>query len=221
MDPTGDTGAAMRGFRIGRLFGTDIYCAPGFFLLVAACFLLAGPGPGALFCVAVIISILVHEFGHVFAVKWLLRAPSTVVLWGLGGLCLHPGTPSPGKQIGISLMGPAFGLGLGAVSLAAALLVPEVSPVLSSFLATMVWINIFWTVANLLPILPLDGGQALRAALRKTLGAGRAARIARWVSIVAAGLALAAALYAGERFLALLAVLLLFQNLMRPTVAYD
>jgi Zn-dependent protease len=221
MDPSGDTGTFMRGFRIGRLFGTDIYCAPSFLLLMVACLLLAGPGPGALFCVAVILSILVHEFGHVFAVKWLLRAQSTVVLWGLGGLCLHPGTPSPGRRVGISLMGPAFGFGLAAVSLAAALLVPDVSPVLTSFLATMVWINVFWTAANLLPILPLDGGQAMLAALQKGLGAARAARITRWTSIVVAGLALAAALTADRRFLAVLAALLLFQNLMRPGAAYD
>lgn len=211
----------LRGFHIGGLFGTDIYCAPSFFLLVAVCFLLAGPGPGALFCVALIISVLVHEFGHVFAVKWFLRAQSTVVLWGLGGICLHPGTTSSGKQVGISLMGPAFGFGLAAVSLAAALLVPDVSPVLTSFLATMVWINVFWTVANLLPILPLDGGQALRAALTKPLGAGRATRITRWISVAVAGLALAGALAAGKDLLAALAAVLLFQNLMRPYLAYD
>ncbi len=221
MDPTGDTGATMRGFRIGRLFGTDIYCAPGFFLLVAAYFLLAGPGPGALFSVAVIISILVHEFGHVFAVKWLLRAPSTVVLWGLGGLCLHPGTPSPGRQIGISLMGPAFGFALGGLSLAAALLAPQVSPILAAFLAMMVWINLIWSAANLLPILPLDGGQALRAALQKGLGPGRAGRIMRRVSIAVAALAMAAAFYFGYKLAALLGALLLYQNLMRPDVAYD
>ena len=140
----------MRGFRIGRLFGTDIYCAPNFLLFVALCFLVFGAGHGARFAVAAIISILVHEFGHVFAVKWLLRAQSTVVLWGLGGLCVHPGTPSPGQQVGISLMGPAFGFGLAAVSLAAWLLLPDFS-----FLWMMVWINVFWTLANLVPILPL------------------------------------------------------------------
>ena len=211
----------MRGFHIGRLFGTDIYCAPGFLLLVAAYFLLAGPGRGALFSVAVILSILVHEFGHVFAVKWLLRAPSTVVLWGLGGLCIHQPTSRPGKQVGISLMGPAFGFGLAGASLAAALLAPDVSPVLNTFLAMMVWINVVWTAANLLPILPLDGGQALRAALQAALGAGRATRITRGISIVLATLALVAALHLEQRFLALFAALLLFQNVMRPGVAYD
>jgi Zn-dependent protease len=204
----------MRGFRIGRLFGTDIYCAPGFFLLVAAYFLLAGPGPGALFSVAVIISILVHEFGHVFAVKWL-------VLWGLGGLCLHPGTTSPGRQVGISLMGPAFGFVLGGLSVAAALLVPDVSPILAAFLAMMVWINLIWSAANLLPILPLDGGQALRAALRAGLGAGRSGRIMRRISIAVAAIAMAAGFYFGYRLAALLAAFLLYQNLMRPDVAYD
>jgi Zn-dependent protease len=221
MDPSGDTGAILRGFRIGRLFGTDIYCAPGFFLLVAAYFLLAGPGPGALFSVAVIISILVHEFGHVFAVRWFLRAPSTVFLWGLGGLCIHPGTASPGRQVGISLMGPAFGFVLGGLSVAAALLVPDVSPVLAAFLAMMVWINLIWSAANLLPILPLDGGQALRAALRAGLGAGRSGRIMRRISIVVAAGATVAAFYFGFKLAAVLGVILLYQNLMRPDVAYD
>ena len=209
-----------RGFRIGRLFGTDIYCAPGFFLLVAAYFLLAGAGPGALFSVAVIVSILVHEFGHVFAVRWFLHAQSTVLLWGLGGLCIHPGTASPGRQVGISLMGPVFGFLLGGLSVAAVLLLPDASPVLAAFLAMMVWINLIWSAANLLPILPLDGGQALRAALRAGLGAGRAGRIMRWISIAVAAVATAASLYFGLKLAAVLCAFLLFQNLTRPDVAY-
>ena len=86
------------GFQIGRLFGTNIYVTGGFFLLLGLYFVLYGPenvGAAAVFCIALLVSLLVHEFGHVFAVKWFLHGESAIVLWGLGGLCIHEPAPRP------------------------------------------------------------------------------------------------------------------------------
>ncbi|MHC4547955.1 MAG: site-2 protease family protein [Planctomycetota bacterium] len=210
-----------RGFLIGRLFKTNIYCTLGFFLLMAICFLRLGASDAALICAALILSILVHEFGHVFAVRWLLKSESRVVLWALGGLCLHAPARHPRQQVAISLMGPAFGLALAGGCLLVVLLIPIHFVPLARLLRVMVYINVFWTAVNLLPIMPLDGGQALRSALGAKLGSGPARRIARWTSLLTAAAGTVAALVLGDRVLALLGVLLLFQNLAGPDVAYD
>ena len=77
-----------RGLLIGRLFGTDIYCEISFFLLIGLYMWLVGLAAGAIFSAAVLISVLVHEFGHVLAVRRLLKTESLVVLWILGGLTI-------------------------------------------------------------------------------------------------------------------------------------
>jgi Zn-dependent protease len=214
-----------RGLLVGRLFGTDIYCELSFFLLIGLYFLTGTVGAAAVFSVAVIISILVHEFGHVLAVRRLLKVPSLVVLWMLGGLCIYRGSPRPGQQAVISLMGPAFSFALGGLSYGASTLLPApplpAEPtVLSVFLTVMIWINLVWTCANLLPALPLDGGKALEAGLRAALGRHRGDRVARWVSVVTAAGIVGAALYFRFPFAAVLGVFLLVDNLKSRGVAY-
>jgi Zn-dependent protease len=208
------------GLLIGRLFGTDIYCEPTFFLLIGLYFWMAGAAAGALFSAAVLVSILVHEFGHVLAVKRLLGTPSIVVLWGLGGLCIYRGSPRPGQQAVISLLGPVMSFTLGAASFLAYVLLPE-APLLDRFLTIMIWINLVWALVNLLPAVPLDGGQAVRAALRAGLGRSKGDRVMRIVSLATAAAATAAAAIVGYPMAAFLGVLILLENIKRPPVAYD
>ncbi|MHC4957167.1 MAG: metalloprotease [Planctomycetota bacterium] len=206
-----------RGTLIGRLFRTDIYATSGFFLLVVLLFAFYWNSAWviAVYLIALVISLLTHEFGHVFAVRWFLKSHSVVVLWGLGGLCIHEPTPVIRKRIGISLMGPAFGFVLGGVSWAVShYLVPEdaTAPLLA-FMGAMVFINVVYTALNLLPIVPLDGGQAALAALESRLGPARARAWMRKVSVIVAGAGVAVAVYAGWYFAAFLAGMLVFQNL--------
>ncbi len=218
-----------QGLLIGRLFGTDIYCELSFFLLIALYFLMGSAAEAAIFSVAVIISVLVHEFGHVLAVRRLLKVPSIVVLWMLGGLCIYRGSARPGQQAAISLMGPAFSFALGGLTYgAAALLLPapllllKAAPptVLGAFLYVMVWINLVWTFFNLLPALPLDGGKALQAGLRAGLGRDRGDRLIRGISIATAAGIVGVALYLRHPFVAALGIFLLLDNLKSQGVAY-
>ena len=202
------------GVRIGRLFGTDIRATGGFFLLLGLYFLVAkDPSWGGTFSIAVIVSLLVHEFGHVYAVRRQLQSESVVILWGMGGLCVHERTEDPKKQIIISLMGPAFSAILGALSLAALWLAPLSHPIAANLVAAFVWINVIWLGVNLLPLLPLDGGRALEAALTMKLGRGRATAVTRKVSVVAAAGLIGLAIYFQMPFAAVIGVLLLMQNL--------
>ncbi|MGH7162245.1 MAG: site-2 protease family protein [Planctomycetota bacterium] len=205
-------------FQLGRLFGTDIYAAPGFFALLLLYFV-AGATSNvpvsntAVFCIAVVLSLLVHEFGHVFAVRRLLRKESMILLWGMGGLCVYEPGGRPGQRVAIALMGPAFEVALGAVAVAAWLWAPPAVPLLRYFVFCMVWINVVWVVLNLLPILPLDGGQALLAAIESRAGRARARAILRRVSLFGAAACAGIALHLQIPILALVAVFLFLHNL--------
>jgi len=207
------------GVPIGRIFGTDIRATAGFFLLLALCFYVYGSdgaAMAAIACIAIVFSVLFHEFGHVFAVRRQLGGESIVILWGLGGLCLHQPAQSARQRIIISLMGPAFTAILAGIALAAGHLETAFGPphpLVGRLTAFLLAINSVWLVFNILPIRPLDGGQALEAALAIRLGEARARAMSRRLSIVAA-LAVAAGAYAiGWPVATALALLLLVQNL--------
>ena len=138
------------------------------------------------------------------AVLWattMSSSGSTVMLWAIGGLTLHEPTSSRKKRVGIALMGPAFGLVLGAIFLGVQQLVPleegQAAGPPQYFVHIMVLINFLWTAVNLLPVYPLDGGQALLAGLEYKLAPARARRVVAVVSVVTAAGGLAAALAFG------------------------
>ena len=209
-----------RGILLGRIFGTDIYASGGFLMLLVLLLLMNRGENGwvvVVWILALVLSVLVHEFGHVFAVKRFHTGSCFVMLWTLGGLCVHEPTRVIGKRIAISVMGPAFGVALGLVFLALDLFVlpeAEAPSVVATFVGAMVYINILYSGINLLPILPLDGGQASLAALESRLGVARSRSMMRYVSVGFAGLGMAAALALGQTFWAILAGLLLMQNLL-------
>ena len=206
-----------RGFQIGRLFGTDIFATPGFLGLLALAFLVNSDNPvlAAMFALAVVFALIIHEFGHVFAARRLVGGRAVILLWFMGGLCLHEPTMVPRKQFLISIAGPLFGFAGGGLCKLVLLLVPGIHPVLSAWLTAMWWIGLVWTALNLLPILPLDGGQALRALLTARHGPERAYFLARRVSVVVGALAIPAGAYFQFYALMAIAILLMFQNLDR------
>ena len=207
-----------RGFQIGRLFGTDIFMSPNFLLLLAFYFLMSGMAHAAsvaVFCVALILSLLVHEFGHVTAVRTLLRTDCWILLWAMGGLCVWQptGDRSPRKRILIALAGPAFQVPLAIVSVVLWLNIPADATLASRFIFFMFWINVVWLGVNLLPMLPLDGGHALQAALEYVVHPIRAETITARVSVVTAAAAGAVAFHFGLVIATILCVLFIVQNL--------
>ena len=208
-----------RGILIGRLFGTNIYCELSFFLLVALYFFAFDAAEAAGYSAAIFISVLLHEFGHVLAVRRYLKTESLVVLWMLGGLTIYRGAPTPGQQAAISLMGPLFSLAFGALAFGLSLLLPE-PPLLFWFLRLLAIINAIWTVANLLPALPLDGGQALRAGLRAGIGRPKADPIMRVISLVTASAIVGVGIWIKEPVAAVLGAFLFLDNLKPTGILY-
>ncbi len=124
---------------------------------------------GTLLWIAIIfVSVLFHEFGHALTARGFGQKPR-IELVALGGLTYHDGQSLPfWKQFLIVLDGPLFGFLL---YIGGSLAVPMVPPGLGqNFLLVFAEVNLIWTLVNLLPVLPLDGGQLLRIALEGIFG---------------------------------------------------
>lgn len=116
------------------------------------------------FCVVVFVSILVHELGHAMVARRYRLRVGDIVLHGMGGHVTHaPGTVP--QSLAISLAGPFAGLALGLIVWALAPFVPP-HPIPMTVIDDLLWVNIGWSIFNLLPMMPLDGGNALRSALQ-------------------------------------------------------
>lgn len=123
------------------------------------------PGQGMLLGVALIfLSILVHELGHATMYRFYGAYPE-IIFQGLGGLTAASGSFDRRKSIVITAAGPAFGFALALVAYAAALSIPQISGMGAYVLSVLIWINVFWSIMNLLPVHPLDGGQILGSIL--------------------------------------------------------
>ena len=111
-------------------------------------------------------SILVHELGHAAAAR-LYGGTPTVRLEGLGG-ATDPGfttVPGRGSLIVLALAGPGAGLLVGLVILGAVVVssydVSYDGSLVSFTVIMALWMNIGWSLFNLVPVLPLDGGRLL------------------------------------------------------------
>jgi len=111
------------------------------------------------------LSVLAHELSHsLMALRAGIEVPS-ITLFLFGGASEMEDEPdSAGSELAIAAVGPLTSLGLGAIFLAGAWLLPETAPPLAAGVVEYLgWINLALGVFNLLPGLPLDGGRVLRA----------------------------------------------------------
>jgi len=157
------------------LFGFPVQIHPFFWLI--AFLLVNNPrlslGAQLLLSAVIFISILAHELGHAFAARSAGQDPS-ITIHAFGGLTRwRPSRPlSRARLIGITLAGPCGGLLLALVAYVALKKLPHaaisahVSSILvKDILAMALSVNLVWSLVNLLPVLPFDGGQLLAHAL--------------------------------------------------------
>lgn len=122
------------------------------------------------FMVAAFLSILIHELGHALT-GLKMGAPSTQIhLGGMGGVAVFPGASfSRGKSILVTAAGPAASIILAIIFTVIEMYTdPDTLinyPLRARFIAVMIIVNVFWSIFNLCPVMPLDGGQILRDVL--------------------------------------------------------
>lgn len=225
--------------------GVPVRVHPLFWLVTLLLGASANSDPVSVFLwmIAVFVSILVHEFGHVLAFAY-YGTRSHVVLHSMGGLAIPDASAAAWSGYGqkrrdwisdivISFAGPAAGFALAA-TLFVALAVAGHSPriILNHFafipvawkplpslhaqilLAYAMFINIFWGLVNLLPIYPLDGGQIARAAITR-FNPEAGLRQSLILSIVAAvGMAIIMFVRVHDQFLALFFAFMAYNSFM-------
>jgi stage IV sporulation protein FB len=109
----------------------------------------------------VLVSIMLHELGHVWAGMCFGRR-SRIVLYFFGGLAVGASeVPRSWQRVIVYLAGPGAQLALCGLLQAVLWKFPVEHSQLSVQLAveSIFWINLVWALLNLLPIFPLDGGQ--------------------------------------------------------------
>ena len=130
--------------------------------------------------VVAFVSILWHELGHAFVMRHFGDRRVAILLYGGGGLAMGNNFRTRTEQILISLAGPAAGLALGLTVMALATSFPPTHYYVAVIVRDVLWINIAWSIVNLLPIIPLDGGRVSEAVLANK------GRLSLYISLICA-----------------------------------
>lgn len=209
------------GWNLFSILGIPVFIEPGFLIMIGLIFLMQSNGSRVdfpaigLWCFVLFFSILFHELGHALTARMFGCDRIRIALVMMGGLAYHSPT-TRGRSIIICFAGPLFGLALGTVAYIL-FRVPRVHAIgpegaMTNVLVNLIFVNIFWTLFNLVPIYPLDGGQALFHALTFKVDPHRAIVWAARVSLVGAALAGGFFYFQGYTFGSLLCAFLFMNN---------
>ncbi|HKO62685.1 MAG TPA: M50 family metallopeptidase [Pyrinomonadaceae bacterium] len=173
-----------------KIFGIPTKVEPSFFVIS---FFLAASRSSNLallieWLIVVFVSVLLHEMGHALVARKFGVEPS-IKLYSMGGLTSFKSgvNLTPSQHLFISLAGPAAGFLLGGIVFVVGptILGPDPSPLLAVTYSDLLWVNIGWGIFNLLPMLPLDGGNVLLT-LGGWISKGKGPVIARVISLIVA-----------------------------------
>lgn len=108
----------------------------------------------------VFFSVLLHEMGHALASLLFGYRPTVQLVWTGGLTYPNAGTAIPWhRDVLLTLAGPLMGLLLGGVCYVVSELAPPLPRYLDYVLGSLIWVNLFWSLFNLAPVIPLDGGK--------------------------------------------------------------
>ncbi len=179
--------------KLGRFAGIDVFVHWTFAILLGWIFMshltaghdVAAALRGVSFILALFGCVVLHEFGHALTAKRYGIRTRDITLLPIGGIARLERMPeNPRQELWVALAGPAVNVVIAAILLALLLGLDSVQQLLrvelmrGSFLARLMWVNLFLVAFNLLPAFPMDGGRVLRALLAMQMGRRRATRIA-------------------------------------------
>src|SRR5690242_16733311 len=172
------------------VFGIRVRAHASLIVLIALVLILSGSGVTAEMRVQsmtiLFVIILLHEFGHCFAARWMGGDANEIILSPLGGLAMAMAPRKPWPTFVTVAAGPATNvlicIVVGIVIYFMTGTLPLGPSSLYDALPHRGWFQLYnwlyWTylfsygllLFNLIPLFPLDGGQMLQAGLWRPLG---------------------------------------------------
>jgi Zn-dependent protease len=130
------------------------------------------------FALGIVISIYIHEMGHVMMLRrYGIRATAPMFIPGLGALIRLKQYPaSPHEEARVGLAGPAWGF--GAVVASYLIHLATGAQIFAAIAKFGAWINLF----NLLPLFQLDGSHAFRALSKMERAGITALMFVMWIT---------------------------------------
>ncbi|MEB3288712.1 MAG: site-2 protease family protein [Leptolyngbya sp.] len=192
------------GWRVGSILGIPLFIDRSWFIIVVLITLANGINPdwqrqwgewawamGLAMALLLFGSVLLHELGHSVAAKQQGIGVNSITLFLFGGIAaIDRESKTPWGALKVALAGPlvSFGLFLLLSGLVQGLSLPR--PI-TLVLVNVAYINLVLTLFNLIPGLPLDGGQVLKAVVWKITQsriqgirwAARSGQILGWLAI--------------------------------------
>ncbi len=199
--------------RLFRIFGINVYMNESWLIALPILIQFNSQGYFSRYWygvefLALIVLVLLHEFGHALACTAVGGIANRIILWPLGGQAHVTPPPRPGLLLFSIATGPMVNV----------LLLPLLNFVLvfvqshggaadglAKFVERVVWINTGLLIFNLFPIYPLDGGKILWSLLWLFMD--------RWRSLMVAA-------YLGLGWAAALLVWAIFRSNPNPWLLY-
>lgn len=193
------------GWRVGSLFGIPFYIDSSWLVILLLVTYSYGAdsvwqstwgnlawGLGLGLALLLFSSVLLHELGHSLAAKRQGIQVNSITLFLFGGIAaIDQESKTPGDAFQVAIAGPLVSLGLYLLLSGIGLIpgLPESAQVVAQNVAQ---INLVLALFNLIPGLPLDGGQVLKSLVWKLTNsrikgvrwAARSGQILGWLAIL-------------------------------------
>jgi len=192
------------GWRVGSILGIPLFIDRSWFIILVLITLANGLNPdwqmqwGELawvmgFAMALLLfgSVLLHELGHSVAAKLQGIGVNSITLFLFGGIAsIDRESKTPWNALKVAIAGPLVSFGLFLLLSGLVQVSPLPAPI-RLVLVNVAYINLVLTLFNLIPGLPLDGGQVLKALVWKATDsriqgirwAARSGQILGWLAI--------------------------------------
>lgn len=168
-------------WKIGSLFGIPLFLDPLWFVILGLATLnfgvayqewgnTVGWSAGLVMALLLFASVLLHELGHSLVARSQGIKVNSITLFLFGGIAaIEEESKTPAKAFQVAIAGPLVSIALFVLLHLGGNFTPD-SSVYNVMVGDLARINLVVALFNLIPGLPLDGGQVLKAALWQVTG---------------------------------------------------
>ncbi len=168
------------GWRVGSILGIPLFLDTSWFAILLLVTFVYGSNPqwqeawgaiawviGLAMALLLFGSVLLHELGHSVVAQSQGIQVNSITLFLFGGIAaIDRESKTPGQAFQVAIAGPAVSFAIFVLLTLLSRLLPLPLPIAVLF-GNVAQINLVLTLFNLIPGLPLDGGQVLKAAVWK------------------------------------------------------